>query len=155
MARLEKVESNIGTSILARGEAQNGGVRNTHGLAAIVVVKTSDGAFERDSECDCLVTPSRRDEHSRALDSGESPDEQNDSRYAQILEFMPKISSFDSSDSLQVYGALLGRQKGRNVELCTSFEIKMKPSEDKTGVADEDIDLEFLNTQIAQCKVYW
>lgn len=54
--------------------------------------------------------------------------------------------------SLLVYGALLGRQKGRNIELCTSFEIKMKPSEDKS-LGDEDIDLEFLNTQIGQCKI--
>jgi COP9 signalosome complex subunit 6 len=57
--------------------------------------------------------------------------------------------------STQVYGALLGRQKGRNVELCTSFEIKMNNSinnETNEVLEDHDIDLEFLNTSIAQCK---
>jgi COP9 signalosome complex subunit 6 len=52
--------------------------------------------------------------------------------------------------SAQVYGALLGRQKGRNIELCTSFEIKMNPVANEA--AEEDIDLEYLNTNIAQCK---
>lgn len=52
--------------------------------------------------------------------------------------------------STPVYGALLGRQKGRNIELCTSFEIKMNPNPDNESL--EDIDLEFLNTNIGQCK---
>jgi len=57
----------------------------------------------------------------------------------------------------KVYGALLGRQKGRNTELCTSFEIKMNPVGESTsvtddGVANEEIDLEFLNTSIGQFK---
>jgi COP9 signalosome complex subunit 6 len=52
--------------------------------------------------------------------------------------------------SSQVYGALLGRQKGRNIELCTSFEIKMNPATNEQ--TDEDIDLEYLNTNISQCK---
>jgi len=51
--------------------------------------------------------------------------------------------------STPVYGALLGRQKGRNIELCTSFEIKMNPNPDDDSL--EDIDLEFLNTNIGQC----
>lgn len=46
----------------------------------------------------------------------------------------------------------MGRQKGRNIELCTSFEMKMEPSKDN---ANEDIDLEFLNSNIGQCnKLY-
>ena len=51
---------------------------------------------------------------------------------------------------LLVYGALLGRQKGRFIELCTSFEIKMNQNTDNEQI--EDIDLEFLNTNISQCK---
>ncbi len=51
--------------------------------------------------------------------------------------------------SRQVYGALLGRQKGRNIELCTSFEMKMIPNENDQN--QEDIDLEFLNLNIGQC----
>jgi hypothetical protein len=52
--------------------------------------------------------------------------------------------------SILVYGALLGRQKGRFIELCTSFEIKM--NQDTNDEQTEDIDLEFLNTNISQCK---
>ena len=52
--------------------------------------------------------------------------------------------------SILVYGALLGRQKGRFIELCTSFEIKM--NQDTNDEHTEDIDLEFLNTNISQCK---
>jgi len=52
--------------------------------------------------------------------------------------------------AVKVYGALLGRQKGRNIELCTSFEMKMNKCSDMED-AEEDIDLEFLNTNIAQC----
>lgn len=52
--------------------------------------------------------------------------------------------------SSRVYGALLGRQKGRNIELCTSFEIKMNPNPNNESL--EDIDLEFLNTNISQFK---
>ncbi len=48
--------------------------------------------------------------------------------------------------ALDVYGALLGQQKGRKVELCTSFEIKMLEAD------VVDVDLEFLNTSIAQYK---
>lgn len=50
----------------------------------------------------------------------------------------------------RVYGALLGRQKGRNIELCTSFEIKM--NENITNPDLEQIDLEFLHTNIGQFK---
>lgn len=49
-----------------------------------------------------------------------------------------------------VYGALLGRQKGRNIELCTSFEMKMNETADVGN--EEDIDLEFLNTSLSQFK---
>jgi COP9 signalosome complex subunit 6 len=55
--------------------------------------------------------------------------------------------------AVKVYGALLGRQKGRNIELCTSFELKMNKCSDKED-ADEDIDLEFLNTNIGQCDLF-
>jgi COP9 signalosome complex subunit 6 len=51
-----------------------------------------------------------------------------------------------NSKAMDVFGALLGQQKGRNIELCTSFEIKMLETE------IVDIDLEFLNTSIAQYK---
>ena len=51
----------------------------------------------------------------------------------------------------QVYGALLGRQKGRNIELCTSFEMKMNPISSGDEI-EENIDLEFLNINIGQCK---
>ena len=57
--------------------------------------------------------------------------------------------------STKVYGALLGRQKGRNIELCTSFEMKMNPiygSDEAKIKREEDVDLEFLNTNIAQCN---
>ena len=47
-----------------------------------------------------------------------------------------------------VYGALLGRQKGRNLEICTSFEMRMIMNES----SDEEIDLEYLNICITQCK---
>jgi COP9 signalosome complex subunit 6 len=53
-----------------------------------------------------------------------------------------------SGHEVQIYGALLGRIKGRNMELCTSFEIKMTS---KYGNLEE-IDLEFLNISISQCK---
>ncbi|CAF0781962.1 unnamed protein product [Brachionus calyciflorus] len=52
--------------------------------------------------------------------------------------------------SSKVYGALLGRQKGRTIELCTSFEMKMDPNPNDDSL--EDIDLEFLNTNISQFK---
>lgn len=51
---------------------------------------------------------------------------------------------------IRVFGALLGRQKGRNIELCTSFEMKMDPNPDDPNL--EMIDLEFLNTNIGQFK---
>ena len=61
-----------------------------------------------------------------------------------------------------MYGALLGRQKGRNVELCTSFEMKMcnENSSSSSETMDDGstsgtttlIDLEFLNTNIGQFK---
>lgn len=50
----------------------------------------------------------------------------------------------------QVYGALLGRQKGRHIELCTSFEMKMNDVPDDANI--QDIDLEFLNTNLIQFK---
>ena len=53
----------------------------------------------------------------------------------------------------KVYGALLGRQKGRNIELCTSFEMKMDPS--PTNADLDEIDLEFLHTNIGQCKQFF
>ena len=59
---------------------------------------------------------------------------------------------FNILNFILVYGATLGRQKGRNIELCTSFEIKMKKPSEETEF-DEEIDLEFLNTQISQCKL--
>jgi COP9 signalosome complex subunit 6 len=52
--------------------------------------------------------------------------------------------------STKVHGALLGRQKGRFIELCTSFEMKMDQSIDDEQ--REDIDIEFLNTSISQFK---
>jgi hypothetical protein len=79
------------------------------------------------------------------------------------------LASNDSFDSfwihfdsfLLVYGALLGRQKGRHIELCTSFEMKMSQQESASAVGegnekndiDQDIDLEFLNTNIGQCNI--
>lgn len=51
---------------------------------------------------------------------------------------------------VKVFGALLGRQKGRNIELCTSFEMKMDPCQDNPEF--QEIDLEFLNTNIGQFK---
>lgn len=51
---------------------------------------------------------------------------------------------------MRVYGALLGRQKGRNIELCTSFEMKMNTNEANPEL--EEIDLEYLNTNIGQFK---
>ncbi len=45
---------------------------------------------------------------------------------------------------------MLGRQKGRFIELCTSFEIKMNQNAENEQI--EDIDLEFLNTNISQCN---
>lgn len=62
------------------------------------------------------------------------------------------LQQFKISLRILVYGALLGRQKGRNTELCTSFEMKMDPSPEDSSI--EDIDLEFLNTNIAQCNIY-
>ena len=59
-------------------------------------------------------------------------------------------SIFDHFLIILVYGALLGRQKGRFIELCTSFEIKMNPIPNNETI--EDIDLEFLNTNISQCN---
>lgn len=50
----------------------------------------------------------------------------------------------------RVFGALLGRQKGRNIELCTSFEMKIDKNADNPDL--EEIDLEFLNTNIGQFK---
>ena len=58
------------------------------------------------------------------------------------------------SKSVKVYGALLGRQKGRNIELCTSFEMKMNKLSDMDD-SEEDIDLEFLNTNIGQCDLFF
>lgn len=51
---------------------------------------------------------------------------------------------------IRVFGALLGRQKGRNIELCTSFEMKIDT--DPSDPEKEAIDLEFLNINIAQFK---
>lgn len=52
--------------------------------------------------------------------------------------------------SKRVFGALLGRQKGRNIELCTSFEMKMDANAENPEL--EEIDLEFLNVNIGQFK---
>lgn len=54
-----------------------------------------------------------------------------------------------SGHEVQIYGSLLGRIKGRNMELCTSFELKMKMNESNL----EEIDLEFLNITISQCNL--
>ena len=67
-----------------------------------------------------------------------------------ISEHWTRVRAQVEKPSVQVYGALLGRQKGRNIELCTSFEMKM--TETNPGTQEEDIDLEFLNTLIGQFK---
>lgn len=63
-----------------------------------------------------------------------------------VSEHWTRLRAQQLGESTRVYGALLGKQKGRHIELCTSFEIKMN--------SDDEIDLEFLNTNIAQCNFF-
>jgi len=68
-----------------------------------------------------------------------------------ISEHWTRIKA-QQGESTQVYGALLGRHKGRNIELCTSFEMKMGDEEHTSNSGTANIDIEFLNTLIGQFK---
>lgn len=50
-----------------------------------------------------------------------------------------------------VYGALLGTQSGRDIDIHTTFEMIVKPS--KGGESSrKEVDHEFLTARQAQCK---
>lgn len=52
---------------------------------------------------------------------------------------------------MQVFGAILGKQSGRHVEMMNSFEVKW--SDEGKGYAV--IDTGFLSTREQQCKAFF
>lgn len=48
----------------------------------------------------------------------------------------------------QVYGALIGKQKGRNIEVMNSFELKFDLVDDEVHIL-----MDYYNTKEEQCKI--
>ena len=65
-----------------------------------------------------------------------------------ISEHWTRIRAQNNGDPLKVFGALLGKQSGRNIELMNSFEVRWDTIENEHVI----IDSQFFATREAQCS---
>lgn len=67
-----------------------------------------------------------------------------------VSEHWTRMRAQNNNTAMQVFGALLGKQRGRNLELMNSFEVRWDVVEGRTV-----LDLEFFRTRESQCSFYY
>lgn len=67
-----------------------------------------------------------------------------------ISDHYTRVRVQTGDNTVRVYGALLGRQKGRSVEICNSFELVV---ESRDGSSVHVLDKEYFTAKEEQCNM--
>jgi hypothetical protein len=90
-----------------------------------------------------------RYEHFGTLDTHKSTGRQSTTRYNKFIDFFKNmLKNVSNFLKFTVIGALIGKQKGRSLEIMNSFELMF------TVIDDIIIDRDYYNTKEEQCKMH-